>query len=359
MAVAGRLAEPRDSGAPPAELLYVGSRTGPERELADRSSITFRALDVAGGLRGMGISALGNALALVRGFGQAMGIMRGWRPDAILATGGYVCAPVVLAGWLARVPSLIYLPDTEPGWAIRFLAPFAAKVAITVDESARFFGKGKSVVTGYPVRADLAAHGRFEGRARFGVSEHDRLLLAAGGSRGARHINGAISEVLPDLLTLAHLIHCSGQAEYDNLTERARTLPDALRARYHLHAYLHEMPLAMAAADLAISRSGASVLGEYPAVGLPSILVPYAGGHRDQELNANYLAEHGAAMVIPDGELTGRALLSAVRNLLGDDQRLASMSKAASGLARPGAADRLAEQLQLLAHRGFSHTDGD
>lgn len=349
MAVASRLAARPTEESDPAEVLYLGSATGPERELAERAALPFHGLDVAGGLRGMGLGALGNGAALIRGLFQAHDLLGRLRPDAILATGGYVCVPVVLAGWLRRVPSLVYLPDTEPGWAIRFLAPFAARVAITVQESARFFGAGKSVHTGYPVRDDIAPERRPEARLHFGVAQGERVVLVAGGSRGARRINEAIAAALPELLTLAHVIHVSGRGDHEQMAARADELPDGLRSRYHLFDYLHEMPLALAAADLAISRSGASVLGEYPAVGLPAVLVPYAGGHRDQELNASYLASHGAAVVVADDGLTGGTLLSTVQDLLADAARLPAMSRSASSLARPGAADRIAAELRDLA----------
>ena len=237
--------------------------------------------------------------------------MREWRPEAILATGGYVCAPVVLAGWLARVPSLVYLPDTEPGWAIRFLAPFAARIGITVPESARFFARGQERGDRLPGAAGRIA-GHDEPRAERTLASRTRT--GASWSRAAAGGPGTSTRqwrrCCPSCLEQAHVIHVCGQAHFEELARRRAAFRMDLRPRYHLYAYLHEMPLALAAADLAISRSGASVLGEYPAVGLPAILIPYAGGHRDQELNAKYLAEQGAAVVVPDESLDGQRLLS-------------------------------------------------
>ena len=336
---------------PAAELLYVGSDSGLERELVERRGLRFAAISVTGGVRGTGMAALGNAAALVNATRQADGLMSNFRPEAILATGGYVCAPVVVSGWLRRVPSLVYLPDTEPGWAVRFLGPFARLVAVTVPESARFFRSRKVVCTGYPVRPDVGTFARHEARAHFGIPPTDSVLLVTGGSRGAFRLNQAVTDSLESLLDTMHVIHVCGQAHHTTLSDRAAGLPERLVARYHLFAYLHEMPMAMAAADLALSRAGASVLGEYPAAGLPSILVPLSLGHRDQERNAAYMAAHGAALVIGDSEFTAARLTSAVSELLGDPVRLSAMSDAARAMAQPFAALCLADELTHMASR--------
>lgn len=277
--------------------------------------------------------------------------MSAFRPDAVLATGGYVSAPVVVSAWLRRVPSLVYLPDTEPGWAVRFLAPFARRVAVTVPESRRFFGSRKVVCTGYPVRPEVGACAHGEAKAHFEIPLDDPVVLVTGGSRGAARLNQAITDALESLLDTIHVIHVCGQTHYPALERRAAGLSERLAARYHLFAYLHEMPMAMAAADLVVSRAGASVLGEYPAAGLPSILVPLSTGHRDQECNAAYMAKRGAAVQIADADLTSERLKSAVAELLGDPGRLAAMSAAARGMAQPFAARRLADELVSTANR--------
>ena len=350
LAVAEDLAGRRTGPSP--ELLYVGSTAGLERDLVGRSGLKFAGLNISGGVRGMGLAAVPNAVALIKGIIAAFRVVRAFGPKAILATGGYVCGPVVVAGWLLRVPSLVYLPDIEPGWAIRFLAPFARRVAVTVPESEHFFRPGKATVTGYPLRSGLTTAHRDEARAFFGFADTDRVLLVAGGSRGAQRINEAVRDGLIPLLNEAKIIHVCGPSHFQEMNAEQETLPPADRSRYRLFAYLHEMPLALAAADLAISRSGASVLGEYPAAGLPAILVPYTGGHRDQIQNATYLADRGAALLIPDETLDSSTLVSSVQMLLHDEARLAAMRQAARSLARPDAATRLASELMALVGDG-------
>jgi UDP-N-acetylglucosamine--N-acetylmuramyl-(pentapeptide) pyrophosphoryl-undecaprenol N-acetylglucosamine transferase len=300
----------------------------------------------------MGLPAIRNAISLVRAFFQALKVIQRYQPRAILATGGYVCTPVVLAGWFLRVPALVYLPDMEPGWAVRFLAPFARKVAVTVPDATRFFNSRKVVVTGYPVRAELVSADRQAGRAFLDVAPDEKVILVAGGSRGAQHINQLIADALPDLLREATIVHVCGQSHLADAGAHFADLPAELKARYKLFAYLHEMPLALVASDLAISRAGASVLGEYPVAGLPSILIPYAGGHRDQVQNAAYLAQNGAAVVLPDQETNADMLADAVKTLLRDPARLPAMAQAARALAKPDASSHLALELTRLAGSG-------
>jgi len=321
-----------------------------EEELVSRAGIPFEGISAAG-LRGKNPPATLRGLwALSRGFRQARRLVATFEPDVLFITGGYVCAPVTLAARLAGVPVLIYLPDMEPGLAIKSLAHLADRVAVTAPPVVGHFRPGQAVVTGYPVRRQLLEGDRTAARKRLGLAEEGPpVLLVFGGSQGARSINRAVSEGLERLLQAAQVIHISGRRDADWTQARRASLPEALRARYHLYDYLHdEMTDALLAADLAVSRAGASTLGEFPAVGLPAVLVPYpyAGAH--QWANARYLVEAGAAVAIADADL-GRDLVPTVLDLLADDDRRAAMGRAARSLARADAAQRIAHELKELA----------
>ncbi len=299
---------------------------------------------------------LRNLTVLAQGTRLALRLLGEFSPDVALVTGGYVSIPIGLAAWRKRVPLLVYLPDVVPGLAVRFLARLATRVATSTPDSARYLPRGKVVVTGYPVRPALFTADRRSARARFNLSEAERVLLIYGGSRGARPINLAVAQGLPEFLRRASVIHICGQAGDEAvLRERASGLPEDLRARYRLYPYLHqEMADALAAADLAICRAGASTLGELPAVGLPAILVPYPYVH--QEENADFLVRHGAAVQVPNARLRDRAgrpdptaLLQALDEILESPPRLAQMAEAARRLARPEAARAIVEVLQALA----------
>lgn len=330
------------------EVLYVGSTGGAESDIVERAGIPLRTISSAP-IRGrMPWEMAANAAKVSAGVAQARAVLRDFAPQVVLSTGGYASFPVALAARSRRIPLAVYLPDLYPGWAVRAIARLAQKVTVTAAESLRRMPQGKTLVTGYPVREEFWKANRSGGRERLGLDQEEKILFVTGASQGAHSINKAIASDLSGLLELCEVIHLSGHADEPWLSEIRDGLPDDLRARYHLFAYLHDdTPWAMAAADLAICRSGASVMGELPAVGLPAVLVPYpyAGGH--QRINARHLAQNGAAVVLDDDDLD--KMLPLVGQLLHDEERLRSMRAAARRLARPDAAKRIATVLLELA----------
>lgn len=332
------------------QLLWVGSHTGLEADLVPRAGLPFKSI-AGGGVHGVGWRMPLNAMHLAWGTLEAVRLVRGFRPDVLLVTGGFITAAVAAAAWLSRVPILVYLPDIEPALAVRFISRLARRIAVTAEESRAFFAAlgqaHKVVVTGYPTRPELSAATRAQGAAHFGLAAGRPTLLVTGGSRGARSLNRAVFAALPGWLRDYQVIHLTGQLDWGE-AERARAaLPEALRPHYHAHPYLHEMGLALAAADLVVSRAGASALGEYPLFGLPAVLVPYPYAWRYQKVNAGVLVRRGAAVQLKDEELAAR-LDGEVRALLGDPARLAAMRQAARAAAAPRAAEHIGEELVRL-----------
>lgn len=296
---------------------------------------------------------------MIVGVRQALALLADCQPDVCFVTGGYVCTPVAIACRMRRIPVLIYLPDFTPGLAIRLLSLIAQKVAVSFAETAPAFG-AKAVVTGYPVRQALldAVKNREEARQRLGQAlriewsgddSQAPLLLVFGGSQGSRSVNKAVWSALPALLPLAHIVHVVGVRDWPLLAEHQPLLPAELTRRYHPVDYLHdEMALALAAADLALARAGASTLAEFPIARLPSVLVPLpiSGGH--QFPNARKLAESGGALIVRDEELAAR-LTPLLTDLLGNESRRLQMGAAVARLACPQAAVNIARELVDLA----------
>lgn len=325
-----------------------------EGDLVRRESdLVFWPIEAAA-VRGRGFGAvLKNSLRLLRGVGQAIQLIRRERPKAVFGTGGYVCVPLFVAAWLMRVPSAIYLPDAVPGLAVRMLSRLAMVTLGSIPDAAAQLGmpailatewrRGmrKLVVTGYPVRADIRQSNRSVTRAMLGITDDTPLILVYGGSRGARSINQAVLLLLRQLLPLAQVLHvCGREGDETMLQTHMAELPVALQRRYHLHAYLATdgaltMTAALAAADITVCRSGASVLGELPAAGLPAILVPYPYVHQDE--NADYLVRHGAAIKVADGA-QATLLWPALAQLLHDQAMRSRMRHAMHAVARPDAA---------------------
>lgn len=329
-------------------VLFVGSRDGLERDLVARAGLPFKSIR-GGGLHGVGGWRLAlNSLQLAWGVVEANSVVRAFRADALLVTGGFITVPVALAAWLNRVPIVVYLPDLEPGLAVRVISRLARVITVTAEAARAYFAgrlARRVVVTGYPTRPDLATAMRAQGQAQLGLDPHRPTLLVTGGSRGARSLNRAVLAALPDWLKDFQVIHLSGQLDWPEVEQAAGALPLELRGHYHPLPYLHEMGLALAAADLVVSRAGASALGEYPLFGLPAILVPYPYAWRYQKVNADYLVDRGAAMRINDEDLPAQ-LAGEVRSLLGDPARLDAMRHAARAAATPHAAEAIAAELR-------------
>jgi UDP-N-acetylglucosamine--N-acetylmuramyl-(pentapeptide) pyrophosphoryl-undecaprenol N-acetylglucosamine transferase len=351
------------------------------------SSLPFRAIPAAA-VRGRNpITLLHTATTLAAGVLAATALLRELRPAAILGTGGYVCVPLFLAARATHIPTLIYLPDVVPGLAVQMLTRIATQTACSVPASRRSLPHAE--VTGYPVRETLFQQDKAACRARFRLGDDLPVLLIYGGSRGARSINRAVEALLPDILALAQVIHiCGREGDEAWLTAAAARLDSTLRARYRLYPYLassaagynttserstpanneHEltpehapsapgndrpdMVQAFGAADVALCRSGASVMAELPAAGLPAVLVPYPYVHQDE--NADYLVQHGAAVKVADTEMLGSTtpqagpLFTHLQRLLTGTAERQQMSACSRALARPDAARRLAHALLAL-----------
>lgn len=336
----------------PVDILYVGHTGGLEAAIIARTDLPFRTIE-AGPIRGRTPWGLAqSALRLWRGTRQSRRLLREWKPDVVLTSGAYVSVPVAIAASRLGIPVMVYLPDLEPGLAVRLQGRFADRIAVSFDEVVRFFPAGKAWVSGYPVRAELDSDAREGGYSMLGLDRSRQTLLGFGGSRGARAVNEALTAALPSLLRDVQVVHITGELDWPWVEALCDRLPAEQRAVYHAYPYLHgqELAAALATADLAVARAGASTTAEFPAVGLPSVLVPYPYSGQHQQLNADFMVAHGAAVCVPDAELRER-LEPTVRRLLSDRALLARMSACARALFRPDAAQSLVDELFRLVDK--------
>jgi UDP-N-acetylglucosamine--N-acetylmuramyl-(pentapeptide) pyrophosphoryl-undecaprenol N-acetylglucosamine transferase len=330
------------------EVLWIGGEGGMEISLVGRTEIPLRTIPAAG-VHGVGLRALpNNLLQLGRGILAARRVIQDYLPDVILFTGGYVGIPVSIAG--RRIPQVIFTPDIEPALASKVISRSAEIVTVSAEESRSYYGNKKLVkVTGYPTRNALQHVDRERAREIMGLNSEQPVLLVFGGSRGARSINFALWRRLSVYLKFAEVIHITGELDWPQVERIKKALGSDELTLYHPHPYLHEeMIAALGAAELIVSRAGASALGEYPILGVPSVLIPYPHAWRYQKVNADYLAGHGAAVIVNDLEVDDR-LLPAVKDLLSDQDKLAEMTAAAKKLAKPEAARSIAIELERFA----------
>lgn len=370
---------------PHAQILWIGSASGIERNLVEKAGIRF--VGVPGGPI-VGKSKLKQVLSLLKlGIGTLLALIRflTFRPHTMLMTGGWPVLPATLASVILRVPFAVLLPDIEPGTTIKRLARYAAVILTTTPQSAAYFKHQDIVEVGYPLRPELlyaAGYSPLGEQDAPGQQQHEPFdldetaptVLIFGGSKGTRSLNKATMDALAALTAMANVIHISGTSDWDYVQQRAiqRVMADmsgeidpdeqkrfgrdtidleaATTQRYYPYEYLHtsDMARALTAADLVVSRAGASILGEFPLFELPAILVPYPYTWQYQKVNADFLVEQGAAIRINDDQLDERLLVT-VTELLADSDRLQEMSRQMGRFKRPNSAERAADALVKIA----------
>lgn len=339
---------------PQTEVLFVGSEHGLEADVIPREGYRLETIPLVGLPRKLSLKVFFALWLAGKGFIEAGRIIRRFKPDVVIGTGGYVCGPVVLAAALARIPTAIQEQNAFPGLTNRLLGRVVSRVFIAYEEASRHFSRTKVMLTGNPIRSNVMKAVRAEGAARLGLDPHLETLLVVGASQGARSINEALLTALPSLLRMQRLqiLHITGKRNYEAVREAMihLNLPHAMAARVHTVPYLYDMPDAYGVADLVVSRAGAISLAEMTARGLPMVLVPFPYAAADhQTFNAHALEKRGAAKVIDDRALTGERLLAEVMPLLREPGTLARMGKASLACGRPDAARLIAGELVRLA----------
>lgn len=343
------LAEELKARDPGATLAFMGTPNRLEATLVPEKGYPFYPVDVRGMPRKLGPELVGFFKALAGSLGAARRVIRELQPDVVVGTGGYVSAPAILAAASMGRPVVICEQNVFPGIANRVLSRFATEVVTTFPESDRYFPKGKATNLGNPIRSEVYTLSREAAREKLGFPKAEHLLLVTGGSLGARSINRALVSALPELLQAEDwgILHVAGKGDFGEV--EAQTADLKLGDRYRLVPYLEDLPVAIAASDLVLSRAGATTVAELTAAAKPMVLVPFQYGGKDQPANARALSEAGAAIALDDRDLTG--LGPAVAELMQDAKRRAAMAEASRGFGRPDAAARIADRLQELARR--------
>lgn len=323
-----------------AQVTFVGGERA-EAELVPAAGYPLDTIRVEGISRTNPLKAARAVGRAAGGLGAAVGILRRRRPDVVLGGGGYVAGPVGAAAVLRRVPLVLTEADSHLGLTNRMLAPVARRVCLAFPIAGRD-GK-RYTLTGRPVPPRTAT--REDARSRLEIAPEDTLVLVFGGSLGARSINEAAVEAFAG--AQFRVLHVAGRRDFADLQVIAPPPP-----QYLLRDYVTPFGDALAAADLVVARAGGSVF-EVAQYALPSILVPYPHASADhQTANARWVADNGAAVIVPDSELTGARLAREAAALLGDGARLRAMGEAAERIARPDAAQAVAREVLAAARTG-------
>ncbi|EYT78142.1 UDP-diphospho-muramoylpentapeptide beta-N-acetylglucosaminyltransferase [Streptomyces sp. Tu 6176] len=352
------------------EVLWIGTADGLEARVAPAAGIAFTAV-ATGKIRRsrnpLKMASPANVRDMARvplGVMQARRAIDGFRPDVVLATGGYVAVPAGLAARMCHRPLVLHEQTVRLGLANRKLASAAARVCVSSESTLELLSESAravAVVTGNPVRPEVLSGQAARAVRALGLGGFDRQLptvYVTGGAQGAQQINLLIGESLPWLLRQANVIHQCGPDNEAGLRARAAGLPAGLAARYHLTGFVSgELPDVLALADVVVSRSGAGTLAELTALGKPAVFVPLASSAGNEQVhNARHLEEAGAAVALT-GEVTAVRLQAAVGPLLADAPLRSGMAERARAYGRPDAADRLVDEI-LSAASGQPVTAG-
>jgi UDP-N-acetylglucosamine--N-acetylmuramyl-(pentapeptide) pyrophosphoryl-undecaprenol N-acetylglucosamine transferase len=318
-------------------VTFAGSPDRVEARLVPEAGYELDTFEISGFPRRPSIALLRSLIRAGRAPRACAAILKRRRPHVVLGGGGYVAGPMVYAAWRQKVPAALTEADAHLGLANRLAAPFARRVFLAYAIPGRDGAKYR--VTGRPVPAEHRGVSQAEGRRRFGLTERGPVLAFFGALAGARSLNDFAVETYGDAGPA--VLHVSGERDYESLR------PLVHRDDYVLFPSTKEFGAALAAPDLAVSRAGGTVW-ELAAAGTPALLVPYPHATSDhQTLNARHFERGGGAIVIPEAELDRVPAL--VEELFADPARLASMREAMLSMARPSAADEIAEELITLA----------
>lgn len=328
------------------DILFLGTPRGLESRLVPQAGFPLKLIKV-GQLNNVSLLTRARTLVdLPLSILRCAGLLRRFRPNAVVGVGGYASGPAMLAAQLLRIPTLAFEPNAVPGMANRLVGKRVAAAAVNFAPAAAHFRNAR--VTGIPVRREFFA---LPPRTPEENSQRPHLLVF-GGSQGARVLNQTMPQILTRLLDAVpglSILHQAG-ARHAETTQAAYAATGADPTRWQVQAFLDDMPARFAAADVILARSGASTVAELAAAGKPSLLIPFPLAADDhQRKNAEVLASEGAAVMMIEVELTPERLLNELTQLLASPAQLAAMSAAARTLAHPDAAEVIAAMVRSIA----------
>lgn len=332
-----------------AEILFVGTKHGMETRLVPREGFNIELIKVRGFRRKLSMDTLKALKELCQGLFQARRLIKKFKPDIVIGTGGYVCGPVVFNAARMKIPTLIHEQNALPGVTNKILSRFVKTVAISFKESEQYFMAAKNLVyTGNPVRGEILTANKKTAREKLKIASQKQLVVIVGGSLGAQRINEAVVDMIQKYHQSIHfsLIFATGNNQYEAVAGRLKgfQLPDL-----KVVPYIYDAADTYASADLMVCRAGAITCSELTALGLPSVMIPspnVTANH--QEHNARALENQGAAVVILDKDLNGDLLYRQISELLEDKEQLAKMGRNAKKMSTCNASEKLFDLVQKL-----------
>lgn len=335
------------------EILYIGTENSLESELVPKNGLAFKTIRVKSLPRKINLKLLISIKELLLGINDSKKIIKKFKPDLVIGTGGYVCGPIVYAAKKRGVPALIHEQNAYPGITNKILSKFVDKVLVTFEDSVKYFKYPEKIVnTGNPIREEILTVNKAKAYEDLNVREDKPLVLSFGGSGGQKSLNDNFSKIIEKANIDFQLIHVTGKNHYEDflaeLKDKGIKVPDKVK----ILPYLHNMPEALNIADLIVTSAGAITLAEISAIGIPAILVPKSyTAENHQEYNANSFETNGAALVIKEKDLNWEKLLSEIDSLLSDRSRLKIMSNNSKKMGKYDSTQLIIEEIDKLINK--------
>ncbi len=312
-----------------AEILYVGTKNGMESDLVPKEGIDFKTVRVKGMPRSLNKESFIATKELIHGIFDSRKILKEFKPDIVIGTGGYVCAPMVLVAALKKIPTVIHEQNVFPGITNKLLSRFVDKILITFEESKKYFkNKDRIILTGNPIRDTLFNVDIENAYREFELDNTKKTILSFGGSNGQKKLNDSMYYFIKNALDSdIQIVHVTGKRFFDDFMKKLIQDNLMLNENIKIMPYLYNMPSMLNITDLIITSAGAITLSEISALGIPSILIPKANtAENHQEYNARVFSDRGAGELILENELTGELLYNTILEIINDNERLEKMA---------------------------------
>ena len=323
---------------PDAEILFIGTERGMEKKIIPASGFPIRYITVSGFDRRHLTKNVKVLNDLRKGMKEAKKILQTFRPDYVIGTGGYVCGPVVRSAYQLKIPCFIHEQNAFPGLTNKLLSKHVDRVFLAFDDARKFFKvKNEPVTTGNPVRHGFVETDREASRQKLGIRPDEFVILGFGGSLGAKCINDVMLNVAERFAGRqdVRIFFATGRGYYQSIMEGRH--PETNHITYL--EYIDDMPVYLAACDVAVTRSGALTVSEITASGRASVMIPSPNvTSNHQYFNAKVVADRGGAVLIEEKDLTEGQVAAVIEELMTDREHLLSMQKAAASLGRTDAA---------------------
>ncbi|MFL6560690.1 MAG: undecaprenyldiphospho-muramoylpentapeptide beta-N-acetylglucosaminyltransferase, partial [Bacillus sp. (in: firmicutes)] len=256
-----------------AQFLYIGTSSGLESKLVPRENIAFKSIHITGFKRKLSFENIKTVLRFLKGVRDSKAMLKDFKPDIVIGTGGYVCGPVVYAASKLGIPTIIHEQNSVPGLTNKFLSRYVNKIAICFEEAKDYFPETKTVFTGNPRASEVIGKDGIKGRLAAGLSTTMPAVLVFGGSRGARPINEAVVKAFAELAEKPYqVLYITGDVHFEDVKKEVELIGNPKNVV--IKPFIHNMPEVLAGIDLVVSRAGATTLAEITSLGIPSILVP-------------------------------------------------------------------------------------